>query len=449
MATPDTLTPRMAGPAIRAWQMAQALAVEHDVVLATTAACEVSSPDFDARAVDAGGVRQLEAWCDVLVFQGFFAHMHPLVLRSDKVLVVDVYDPLHLEQLEEARQQERPGWIQTVHVATAVLNEQLLRGDFFLCASERQRDFWLGQLAGLGRLNPVAYEDDETLRSLIDVVPFGLPDAPPVKRRDVLRGAVPGIGPDDEVILWGGGIWNWFDPLGLIRAVDKLRHRRPRVRLFFMGTRHPNPQVGQMRMADAARDLAAELGLTGTHVFFNDGWVPYDERHEYLLEADVGVSTHLDHLEAAFAFRTRVLDYLWASLPMVLTAGDALADLVERRGLGLTVPANDVAALEAALFTALDDTARREEWKANAAAVAPEMTWPRVLEPLVAFCRAPRRAPDLVDQATGRLLDHRLARVHRRRRPLTDEVRAAAAHLRAGGPSEVARRALRRLRPGP
>jgi glycosyltransferase involved in cell wall biosynthesis len=446
VATPDTLSTRMAGPAIRAWQIAQALSAEHDVALVTTSTTDVSSDAFRVQHVDATGVAEIEAWCDVLVFQGFFAHFHPSLLRSSKVLVADVYDPLHLEQLEEAREQERPGWIQTVHVANAVLNEQLLRGDFFVCASERQRDFWLGQLAGLGRLNPAVYEHDPTLRSLIDVVPFGLPDEPPAKQRQVLKGVVPGIGVDDEVVLWGGGIWNWFDPLSLIRAIDKLRHRRPQVRLFFLGTHHPNPAIGEMAMARSARALADELALTGRHVFFNDGWVAYEERHEYLLEADLGISTHLDHVETAFAFRTRVLDYLWTSLPMVLTAGDALADLVERRDLGLTVPAGDVAALEHAVFTALDDGVRRDRWKANLAAVAPEFAWSRALEPLLAFCREPRRAPDLLDPATARLLDRRLARVHRRRRPLAEEVRAAVAHLRHGGPAEVVRRLRQRLR---
>ena len=44
---------------------------------------------------------------------------------------------------------------------------------------------------------------------------------------------------------------------------------------------------------------------------------------------------HLDHVETAFSFRTRVLDYLWASLPVVTTAGDAMAMLVTGSGAGL------------------------------------------------------------------------------------------------------------------
>ena len=108
------------------------------------------------------------------------------------------------------------------------------------------------------------------------VVPFGVSDAPPRHKQQVLKGVVPGIGPDDKVVLWGGGIYNWLDPLTLIRAIDKLRSRVGTVRLFFLGLRHPNPNVPEMRMAVETRRLAEELGLVGSHVFFNEGWVEYD-----------------------------------------------------------------------------------------------------------------------------------------------------------------------------
>ena len=39
----------------------------------------------------------------------------------------------------------------------------------------------------------------------------------------------------------------------------------------------------------------------------------------YLTEADAGVSTHHEHIETTYSFRTRILDYLWASLPIVAT----------------------------------------------------------------------------------------------------------------------------------
>ncbi|MDP9452859.1 MAG: hypothetical protein M3P97_05610 [Actinomycetota bacterium] len=76
---------------------------------------------------------------------------------------------------------------------------------------------------------------------MIDVVPSGLPDDPPVRDRPVLRGVVPGIAASDKLLLWGGGIYNWLDPLTLLGALDRLHHRLPEVTLCFLGLSHPAP----------------------------------------------------------------------------------------------------------------------------------------------------------------------------------------------------------------
>ena len=83
----------------------------------------------------------------------------------------------------------------------------------------------------------------------------------------------------------------------------------PEARLVFMGMKHPNPDVPAMAMANHSRELAEQLGLTGRHVFFNETWVPYQDRADLLLDADIGVSCHFDHIETEFSFRTRILDY--------------------------------------------------------------------------------------------------------------------------------------------
>ncbi len=446
VATCDTLTPAMAGPAIRAWQIASALSLEHEVRLVTTSVATVTHPRFEVQSVADRELRELEEWCDILLFQGWFLTGRPYLLASTKVIVADVYDPLHLEQLEQARDEGEKRRVELVSEAVGVLNEQLIRGDFFLCASEKQRDFWLGQLSALGRVNPLTYDEDATMRSLIAVVPFGISDAAPAHTRPALKGVLPGIGLDDKVILWGGGIYNWFDPLTLLAAVDRLRRRVPNVRLFFMGLKHPNPDIPEMRMAVAARALSDQLGLTGTHVFFNEGWVEYEDRQNYLLEADIGVSTHIDHLETAMSFRTRILDYLWASLPVVCTAGDSLADMVDAEGLGLTVPGGDVEALEAALFRILDDEGFRKECVENVARVTPALVWSEGLRPLVEFCRAPRRAPDLLDPDTAHHLRRDLALGRSGLSGWRHDVRSGIDYLQWGGPRLVARKALGRVR---
>lgn len=443
--TADTLSAQMAGPAIRAFHIADELSAEHEVKLVSTTTCTIDNPRFECVKATDSRLRQIADWADVIVFQGFVMHHAPWLRDLDKVIVVDIYDPMHLEQLEQGKDAPTDTRAAEIASTTAVLNDQLDRGDFFLCASEEQRSFWLGQLAGVGRLNPSNYDRDSSLRSLLDVSPFGLAGEPPARTHPAIKGAVPGISPDDKVIIWGGGVYNWFDPLTLIRAVDELRHHHDDVRLFFLGMKHPNPNVPAMQMAWDSRQLADRLGLTDKFVFFNEQWVNYDDRANYLLDADVGVSTHFLHVETMFSFRTRMLDYLWAGLPIVATEGDAFARLITAQRLGISVPECDVDSLVAALERALYDEEFAAECRRNVAHVREEFTWHRVLAPLLEFCRRPERAADagapdrraLVRRgAVPRLPQGRIAR----------NLFYARVRLQEGGPRLVAERGVAKAR---
>ncbi len=440
VATADTLTERMAGPAIRAWRIACELAREHEVKLISISRADITHDQFEIAHVPQG--RRLAAlveWCDIFVFQGWVMAGQSCFDRTDRIFVVDVYDPMHLEQLEQSDDGDQDLRWRHVTDATAVLNEQFVKGDFFLCASPKQRDLWMGHLASLGRVNPATYDADPGLDALIDVVPFGISDDPPVRTRAAIKGVMDGVGVDDTVVLWGGGVYNWFDPLTLIRAIDRLARRRPDVRLVFLGMRHPNPLIPEMRMAAAARELSDELGLTGRHVIFNEDWVAYDDRQNFLLDADVGVSTHLHHVETDYSFRTRILDYLWATLPIVSTTGDSLADEIERRGLGLTVPPGDAEALAEALLRLLEDADLARACRAHIREAVPDLRWSRVLEPVVAFCRDPHQAPD---RATGRidLLGRHRTEIGPAPHGLRHDLGLVAQYVRQGGVGLLARK---------
>lgn len=402
--TGDPIGARMAGPAIRAWNIAKVLSSENDVRLISTTSADVEGDGFVVHAVSSRKPKAMashEHWADVIVVQGHALEFFPSLETTTKALVIDIYDPLHLEQLEQAKSQPFKLWNDQIANSNEALNHQMGLGDFFVCASERQRHFWLGQLAALGRVNAFTYSRDPSLDSLIAVAPFGIPSEPPVAGRLAIKGVVPGIGKNDKVILWGGGIYNWFDPETLIRAVGRLAATHPDVRLFFMGVKHPSPHVPEMAAVARSRALVASLGLAG-HVFFNETWVPYEERQNYLLDADVGVSTHFQHIETTFSFRTRILDYLWAGLPIVATEGDSFGDLVAREGLGVSVRERDDVGLAAALESVLYDAKARALARTNVARVRGDFTWEKVLQPLVAFCRNPIRAADK-ESAAGTL----------------------------------------------
>ena len=444
--TGDPLGPRMAGPAIRAWNIAEVLTADgNDVALMTTTLLEPVEAPFALHRVvpgDDAAFGELESWADVIVFQGHAMAQFDALRSSTKVIVADIYDPMHLEMLEQGRELGRATWNLRVSTATAVLNEQLALADFFLCASERQRLFYLGQLTTLGRVNPATYENDPHLSQLIAVAPFGLSAVAPVHETDVVKGVRDGIAADDMVLIWGGGLYNWFDPLSLIRAVAGLSKRRDGVRLFFLGTRHPG--VDEMGIVRDSFDLARELGALDRSVFFNETWVQYSQRQNYLLEADAGVSTHMSHIETTFAFRTRILDYLWAGVPMVVTDGDSFAELVAAEGLGIVVPAQDVAALEAALERVLFDDEFARMTRANVERVRERFVWERALAPLVEFVRSPHHAADHADGRVDRSASGK------RRKPYGagHDARMFWHYLRAEGPVRALSRVTSRLRRG-
>jgi hypothetical protein len=442
--TGDPIGGKMAGPAIRAWHIAKELSTEHDVRLVSyTRAEPMADIPFQTAVIShhhPSSVAEHEAWADVVIAQGNGIALFPALAKTRKVLVVDVYDPMHLEQLEQGRGQSIKAWDKQIADATSTLNHQLELGDFFLCASDRQRHFWLGQLAALGRVNAYTYSRDSELDSLIAVAPFGISSDDPVQSRHAIREQVPGIGVNDKVIVWGGGIYNWFDPETLIRAVAELAKRHDDVRLFFMGVKHPNPDVPEMEIVATSRALAAQLGVLGTHVFFNDNWVDFDDRQNYLLDADLGVSTHFQHVETTFSFRTRILDYLWAGLPIVTTEGDSFGDLVAAENLGASVPERDQAALLDALETYLYDRDKISEARSNVARVREEFRWSRTLSALVEFCKAPVHAADK-KVASAKL--EKASKPASKRVPSTGlrrDVERAMYYLREGGPTAVVER---------
>jgi glycosyltransferase involved in cell wall biosynthesis len=346
------------------------------------------------RALDA-----LLANADAVVAQPGWPLVMRRLARADARLVFDLYDPEAFGTLEHfaagsERRRRLMGAFAVDRVTTA-----LRIGHHVICANERQRDLWIGAALASGLVTAERYDADPTLRSFLDVVPYGVPGQPPVARGAAWRERL-GVAERDEAILWNGGVWSWLDLPTAIRATALLREHRPDAWLVGVGASIAAPAV---RATEEARELARELGVLGEGVVFNDAWVPYDERADWLLAADCAISTHLDHLETRYSSRTRLLDCFWAGLPVVCTGGDELADRVSREDLGVVVAPGDAAAAAAGLERVLERG--RAAYAAPLAAAAADLAWSRVAEPLVRWIAnpAPPSPPD------GRRGDRRVA----------------------------------------
>jgi len=149
-----------------------ALSTTHPVRLVSTTGVEdIAHERFEIHYAPGDELVRQTEWADVIVFQGFLMEVAWWLVDSDKIIVADVYDPMHLEQLEQAKDLGEDGRRAAINNVTAVLNRQLARADYMLCASTKQRDLWIGQLAALGRVNALTVGPDRSFSTLVGVVP--------------------------------------------------------------------------------------------------------------------------------------------------------------------------------------------------------------------------------------------------------------------------------------
>ena len=387
----DFIGERMAGVGIRYLEMAKALSAspEIDVTLAAPSPSQMPAPGVRFVTYDQGHAQQLAGKLReadaVLCYPGMLCNLSP-VLPENLPVIVDGYDLDILEQL--AVQADRLEFdIDTWHRNT---NQYVLkRGDFFICATERQRDWWLGCLDAAGRINVANHRVDPTFRRMVDLAPYGIPDAPPKPLRPVMRGVWPGVSQADILVLWGGGIWDWFDPFTLIRAASLLRASGLSIKYAFPGAQ-------SSRHFQRFQHMAAEAGMLGETILLGD-WVSYADWAGCLTEATIGISLHYDHLEAHFSARTRTLSYIWAALPMVLTRGDELADLAASHGVAFLAPPQDAAGVAASIVDAIK-LYQRPDRAALFQPLQERFSWARCVAPIARFMRNPRRAADAPQQ---------------------------------------------------
>lgn len=307
---------------------------------------------------------------DVAVVQGhianaFFQQAAPIPT------VVDLYDPYIIENLHYYPERGAEVF-QHDHFT---LMSSLVRGDFFLCASEAQRQFYLGALLAAGRLNPALFEDDPELKSLIAIAPFGVPNVVRASARNVVRAEARTARAEARATLdiLFGGIYDWYDPILAIEAVRLV----PGATLTF--TRHPNPDLTpQGKLAEAMEHVRGK----GYDFVRFEPWAPYAQRAEFFSRFDLALLTFPRSVETDLSMRTRVYDYLWCGLPIVTSSAPGTDEILERYEAGVVVHEESPRAFAEAILR-VDRNGRFDDF-------VREHQWDRTLAPLREFCRAPR-----------------------------------------------------------
>ncbi|MGZ7041596.1 MAG: glycosyltransferase, partial [Thermoanaerobaculia bacterium] len=351
VATPDVVGERMAGPGIRALYLTRELA-RHTP--ATLIAKLEDFRDDGLRAIDRDSPAAEEALAsaDVLIGQPArgFRRRH----RRQR-LVLDLFDPLVLELRELYG--NTPSIRQRVHLAAewSRLTYALRRGDLLIAAAPQQRRFY----------DQLRSSDAPWIE-----VPFGV-DLSEVK---------PCKPAHDNLVIWGGGLWEWLDPGTAVEAVVSVNARGLRCNLLFLGGSRPNRNVVDPR----TEDLLAQLVRAGSpFVSANSEWVPYRERLSWLRSGKIAIMLHRPTEEAEYAIRTRLFDAIAAAVPVIATERGFAAELVRAEQLGLVVPAGDVEAVAAAIERLMTDDAFHATCVQNLERIRPRFAWSVVTRPLV------------------------------------------------------------------
>ena len=376
----EPIRDRMAGIGIRYLELARRLPRKDFEVVLLTAGDPAEVPQgldgVTVRAFERGALVTLLEGCDAVLTQGQLAN-DVLLEVPHLPVAVDFYDPFLVENFAYFESLGLDPF-RNDH-ATWVL--QLSRGDFFLCSSEEQRQYYLGFLTALGRVNPLRVKDDPDLRSLVDVVPFGAPeDLPP--HLPLLEPREPG-----ERRLLFGGLYDWYDPWPVLGALERLDD--PNLRLLFI--RNPNPEGTPQALFRRVEAWCVERGYWGERVQVLD-WVSAERRFDLLRDVDVLVATHGPSLETRLSLRTRFLEALAADCPVITSEGGAMSRLLREHRAGAVVPFGDSAAVAEALAGILGaSTEEMERRRAAQQTLLEEFRWSKALAPLVAFCRDPQR----------------------------------------------------------
>ena len=396
----------MAGPGIRYHQIATELAKHFNVTLATfnpDYIKDLGDTDYRAKDINANDFQDDFKGYDIIFALWLSPAMIDFAKKHGIKIIFDLYAPVPVEELIGRFHAHRTDQASDYDYVFSLQNYHrfFLKGDYFVCSNPIQKDFWTGFAFAANADLPSTHREF-SIYDRIGLLPMGINLSEIKQNRlapDLLRKEFPSIKKDDFVLVWTGGIWDWFDALSPIQAIKHLVDSGEKnVKLVFLGTRHPNSEVPEMQETVSAYDTAEKLGLKDSYVFFREGWIDYNSRLSYLLHANAAIYAHKPSVEARYSHRTRVLDHFLCSLPTIATEGDFLGDLAAESGMGLTVPPLNSKAIANTIKKLKDDTNLQNTIQHTITSRQTEFTWAEMTKDLVAFISSdtPTRKPAII-----------------------------------------------------
>lgn len=355
------------GAGLRAWSIGQGLLERgHEVLYSMPrAAMEGRERQGENRAWellwDAGKLHEVvkKASPDVIVACGW-STLGNLEGVSTPV-VLDQHGPHLLE-----RQFQK-------HLSEDINRQEKLYGlskaDFFSCAGERQRQYFLPWLKDAGYADPAA-------ESAVVHVSLG-GEWPAVKTQS----------PNPEpVFVYGGVFLPWQDPLLALTTLVARMDALGRGKLKIFGGKHPFIPIDTREFEALIEKLTQSPRVEVSPMLGRDALLA-----EYA-RADAAIDLMARNPERELAVTTRTVEYLWCGLPVIYNDYAELSDFIGPAQAGWCLDPTDAHAMATVFDEILQNPEILIERGQNARRLAEEsFNWSKTIEPIDQFCRKPHK----------------------------------------------------------
>lgn len=373
----DTRMPA-SGDGLRAWQLYQGLKlhgfdVHLSILKETYNKFKTVIPDeFGNIVFDSTLGSQTEIIKKVQPDVILFTHWPTVLIKyTDVPVVIDFHGPHIIER-----------YFQKHRTLDENIREKLYKirtGDFFTCAGEYQKYYFISWLLEAGVMD-IIYEKN------ICNVPISLdPNLPQINYNKKLEKPIR--------CVYSGMFLPWQDPFNAFAVVSEVFNKDKEGILEIFGGKHPIHQIDTKAFDDFIKE-----NKNNSYVKFK-GIISRNELIEKYKNAHVALDLMSWNLERELAFTTRTVEYLWAGLPVIYNNYAELSEYIERYKAGWCVDPDNPEEIREVIKQILDYPEQLVEYSMNAQKlVIDNFTWDKTIKPLVEFCRNPKKRDRCLDK---------------------------------------------------
>lgn len=254
-------------------------------------------------------LKNISAYEAMVLFQNshFSSFTYKLAKKKlDIKTIVDLYNPLILEKStyeSNVRMKETEESVRMI----------ISSGDFFFCANQKQKDYYLGVLSVFGKTSGISSGAE-----LISIIPTHLPACHLMEN----------VAKTKDFVFFGG-FYPWFNKKEISNFAEKIV--KSGFNVTFFGSKNPAVKGDFIKTADALSKQFS--GKIAENIFYKE-WLPFEKISSELQKYKMAFNFVDDNLEDIYAYRTRFLSLLQSGVPIITNGKDEISESIFRFGAG-------------------------------------------------------------------------------------------------------------------